>query len=275
MKRFLFVVLLILSSILLFNSIDREDVIAEFDPLKIEIGEMFEYLNYEKEMYVLNYQIADIDDNGENDLVIVIGEKTEESDFYKNIDVIVYNQTNEMFTAAKLKNYEGKMPRIELDDVDGDKVRDVILIATCKNNDNSMSIVSFNEKGAKEIFKSKESKGLEISGQILDGFKARITIKNLKQEFEVDLSENKENYITNGFYLENGKLNTDKVKISSAGIYNIELIKIDDKVGVKYTERIKGFDNLDIIDQLKVLIKYDNGKWSIVEVISERFGKVV
>jgi hypothetical protein len=23
------------------------------------------------------------------------------------------------------------------------------------------------------------------------------------------------------------------------------------------------------------LIKYDNGKWSIVEVISERFGKVV
>ena len=37
MKRFLFVVLLILSSILLFNSIDREDVIAEFDPLKIEI----------------------------------------------------------------------------------------------------------------------------------------------------------------------------------------------------------------------------------------------
>ena len=275
MKRFLFVVLLILSSILLFNSIDREDVIAEFDPLKIEIGEMFEYLNYEKEMYVLNYQIADIDDNGENDLVIVIGEKTEESDFYKNIDVIVYNQTNEMFTAAKLKNYEGKMPRIELDDVAGDKVRDVILIATCKNNDNSMSIVSFNEKGAKEIFKSKESKGLEISGQILDGFKARITIKNLKQEFEVDLSENKENYITNGFYLENGKLNTDKVKISSAGIYNIELIKIDDKVGVKYTERIKGFDNLDIIDQLKVLIKYDNGKWSIVEVISERFGKVV
>lgn len=275
MKRFLFVVLLILSSILLFNSIDREDVIAEFDPLKIEIGEMFEYLNYEKEMYVLNYQIADIDDNGENDLVIVIGEKTEESDFYKNIDVIVYNQTNGMFTAAKLKNYEGKMPRIELDDVDGDKVRDVILIATCKNNDNSMSIVSFNEKGAKEIFKSKESKGLEISGQILDGFKARITIKNLKQEFEVDLSENKENYITNGFYLENGKLNTDKVKISSAGIYNIELIKIDDKVGVKYTERIKGFDNLDIIDQLKVLIKYDNGKWSIVEVISERFGKVV
>ncbi len=273
-RRFVFILLLLLGSILLFNSLDYEENITAFDPLKLEIGEVFEYLNYEKEMYVLNYEISDINSDGENDIVIVIGERTDVVDSYKNIDVVLYNKTSETFTSTKLKNYEGRQPKIQLNDVDGDGLKDVIVITTLENKDNSMRIIAFNEKGAKEIFKSKEDKGLEITGQILDGFKARITIKNTKKEFEIDLSENKGNYIASGFYLENGKLNTDKTKVSSAGVYNIEFVNIDDKVGIKYTERIKGFDNLDIIDQLEVLIKYESGNWVIVELLSERFGKI-
>lgn len=273
-RRFVFILLLLLGSILLFNSLDYEENITAFDPLKLEIGEVFEYLNYEKEMYVLNYEISDINSDGENDIVIVIGERTDVVDSYKNIDVVLYNKTSETFTSTKLKNYEGRQPKIQLNDVDGDGLKDVIVITTLENKDNSMRIIAFNEKGAKEIFKSKEDKGLEITGQILDGFKARITIKNTKKEFEIDLSENKGNYIASGFYLENGKLNTDKTKVSSAGVYNIEFVNIDDKVGIRYTERIKGFDNLDIIDQLEVLIKYESGNWVIVELLSERFGKI-
>ncbi len=274
-KRFLFIVLLLVGSILLFNIFDQEENVVDFDPLKIEIGEVFECLNYEKEMYILNYEIADMDNDSENDIVIVLGEKTDTNDVYKNIDVILYNKATETFITAKLKNFDGKQPKIELNDIDGDGFKDVIVITILENKDNSMRIISFKDNIAKELFKSREGKGLEITGQILDGFKSKIVIKNLKKEFEIDLSENKENYIASGFYLENGKLNTDKTKVSSAGIYNIEFVKVDDKVGIKYKERIKGFDNLDIIDQMEIFIKYDNGNWIIVEVVSERFGKIV
>ena len=274
-KRFLFIVLLLVGSILLFNIFDQEENVVDFDPLKIEIGEVFECLNYEKEMYILNYEISDMDNDSENDIVIVLGEKTDTNDVYKNIDVILYNKATETFITSKLKNFDGKQPKIELNDIDGDGFKDVIVITILENKDNSMRIISFKDNIAKELFKSREGKGLEITGQILDGFKSKIVIKNLKKEFEIDLSENKENYIASGFYLENGKLNTDKTKVSSAGIYNIEFVKVDDKVGIKYKERIKGFDNLDIIDQMEIFIKYDNGNWIIVEVVSERFGKIV
>lgn len=274
-KRFIFIILLLMGSMLIFNNFNEDGSIANFDLLKIEIGEIFEYLNYEKEMYVLNYEISDIDNDEENDILIVIGEKADNEDFYKNIDVVLYNKATETFTSGKLKNYEGKFPKIELNDVDGDGLKDAIITTTLENMDNSMRIVTFKSNGAKEIFKSKDGKGLEVTGQILDGFKARITIKNFKKEFEIDLSENKENYIASGFYLDNGKLNTDKIKVFSAGIYNIEFVNIDNKAGIRYSERIKGFDNLDIIDQLEVLIKYVDGNWVIVEVLSAKHGKII
>ena len=127
-RRFIFIILLLLGSILLFNTFEQVENIADFDPLKIEIGEVFEYLNYEKEMRVLNYEIADVNSDSENDLVIVLGESVDGTDLYKNIDAVVYNKMTESFTSAKLKNYEGKQPKVELKDIDGDSFNEVIII---------------------------------------------------------------------------------------------------------------------------------------------------
>ena len=158
-KRFLFIVLLLVGSILLFNIFDQEENVVDFDPLKIEIGEVFECLNYEKEMYILNYEISDMDNDSENDIVIVLGEKTDTNDVYKNIDVILYNKATETFITSKLKNFDGKQPKIELNDIDGDGFKDVIVITILENKDNSMRIISFKDNIAKELFKSREGKG--------------------------------------------------------------------------------------------------------------------
>lgn len=274
-RGFVFIILLIVVFMLIFNNANDNGKVPDFEPLEIEVGEKFEYLNYNKDMFVLNYEIADINADGEKEIVLIIGEKTEEADYYKNIDVVIYNKGSSTFTVGKLKKYEGSQPKIYLKDIDGDTIQDIVVMTSLENMSNSMRIITIKNGEAREIFKDKEGKGLEISGQILDGFKTRVNIKKLKKEFEIDLSENKQNYISSGFYEENGRLKTDKVHVTSAGIYNIEFVKIDNQIGIKYTERIKGFDNLDIIDQLEVLIKYDKGDWIIIEAISENVGKII
>lgn len=274
-RGFVFVILLIVLALIIFNNADRNKDMSSFEPLEIELGKKFDYLNYSNDMFVLNYEIADINNDGEKEIILIIGEKSEEADYYKNIDVVVYNKRTSTFTVGKLKNYEGSQPKIYLKDIDGDSTQDIVVITSLENMSNSMRIIAIKNGEAKEIFKDKEGKGLEISGQILDGFKAKVNIKKLKKEFEIDLSENKQNYISSGFYEENGRLKTDKVHVTSAGIYNIEFINIDNQIGIKYTERIKGFDNLDIIEQIDVIMKYENGNWIVVEMKGERIGKVV
>lgn len=274
-RGFVFIILLIVVVMLIFNNTDINNEVPNFEPLEIEVGEKFDYLNYSKDMFVLNYEIADINNDGEKEIILIIGEKSEEADYYKNIDIVVYNKETSTFIVGKLKNYEGSQPKIYLKDIDGDSTQDIVVMTSLENMSNSMRIITIKNGEAKERFKDKEGKGLEISGQILDGFKAKVNIKKLKKEFEIDLSENKQNYITSGFYEENGRLKTDKVHVTSAGIYNIEFINIDNQIGIKYTERIKGFDNLDIIEQINVIIKYENGNWMAIEVNGERIGKIV
>lgn len=274
-RGFVFIILLIVVVMLIFNNTDINNEVPNFEPLEIEVGEKFDYLNYSKDMFVLNYEIADINNDGEKEIILIIGEKSEEADYYKNIDVVVYNKETSTFIVGKLKNYEGSQPKIYLKDIDGDTIQDIVVMTSLENMSNSMRIITIKNGEAREIFKDKEGKGLEISGQILDGFKAKVNIKKLKKEFEIDLSENKQNYISSGFYEENGRLKTDKVHVTSAGIYNIEFINIDNQIGIKYTERIKGFDNLDIIEQIDVIMKYESENWIVIEMKGERIGKVV
>ena len=274
-RGFVFIILLIVVVMLIFNNTDINNEVPNFEPIEIEVGEKFDYLNYSKDMFVLNYEIADINNDGEKEIILIIGEKSEEADYYKNIDVVVDNKETSTFIVGKLKNYEGSQPKIYLKDIDGDTIQDIVVMTSLENMSNSMRIITIKNGEVREIFKDKEGKGLEISGQILDGFKAKVNIKKLKKEFEIDLSENKQNYISSGFYEENGRLKTDKVHVTSAGIYNIEFINIDNQIGIKYTERIKGFDNLDIIEQIDVIMKYESENWIVIEMKGERIGKVV
>ncbi len=273
-KRFVFIILLLIIAIGIFNSFESNNDAKDFKPLEIEVGKPFNYLNYGSEVFVLNYEIFDINADNEQDIILVIGEKAEAQDCYKNIDIVVYNKLTETFIVGKLKNFQGSQPKIYLNDVDGDELKDIIIITNLENMSNDMRIISLKDGEAKEIFKEKNMNCLDVTGEILDGFKAKLSIKKMNKNYEIDLTENKQNYITSGFYEENGKLKTDKTKIASAGVYNIEFVKIDDRYGIKYTERIKGFDNLDIIEQINVIIKYEKGTWSLVEVSGEKIGKI-
>lgn len=273
-KKFLVLVLILLVLIMFFNSINNNQEATNFNPLELEIGDVFDYLNSEESRIVLNYEIADVTGDVENDMVIVIGEKSGDELLSQNIDVVLYDIKNNKFMDAKLKKYSGSLPKIHLKDIDGDEINDAIVITDVENKGQKIRIVSFVGDTPKEIFNEKDSKGLEISGSLLDGFKASMKIKKLKKEVYIDLSENKGNYITSGFYMENGKLKTDKTNVMSVGISDIDFVQINNQTGIRFVERVKGFDNLDIIEQIEVLMKYENGSWIIVDVKGERLGSI-
>ncbi len=273
-KKFLVLVLILLILILFFNSINKEQKAAKFNPLELEIGDVFNYLNSEESRIVLNYEVADVTGDAENDMVIVIGEKSGDELLSQNIDVVLYDIKNDKFIDAKLKKYSGSLPKIHLKDVDGDTINDVIVITDMENKGQKIRILSFVEDVPKEIFTEKDSKGLEISGSLLDGFKANMKLKKLKKEVYIDLSDNKQNYITSGFYMENGKLKTDKINVMSAGISEIDFVQLNNQTGIRFVEKVKGFDNLDIIEQIEALMKYENGNWIILEAKGERVGNL-
>ena len=273
-KKFLVLVLILLVLIMFFNNISNNQEVAEFNPLELEIGDVFDYLNTEESRIVLNYEIGDVTGDAENDMVIVIGKKSGDDLLCQNMNVILYDIKNSKFRDANLKKYSGSLPKIHLKDIDGDAINDAIVISDMENRGQQLRIVSFSGDAPKEIFNEKNGKGLEITGSLLDGFKASMKIKKLKKEVYIDLSENKGNYITSGFYMENGKLKTDKTNVMSAGISDIDFVQLDNQTGIRFVERVKGFDNLDIIEQIEVLMKYENGNWMIVEVKGERTGSL-
>ncbi|MBQ8298774.1 MAG: hypothetical protein IJX99_02730 [Clostridia bacterium] len=273
-RKFLVLVLILLALIIFLNGITENEEMAKFNPLELEIGDTFAYLNSEEKRVVLNYEIGDVTGDGENDMIIVIGEKSGDELLCHNIDVVLYDIKNDKFMDTKLKKYSGSLPKIHLKDIDGDSVNDVIVIADLENVGQKIRGVSFVHDMPKEILNEKDSKGIDVSGTILDGFKASLKLKKLKKEAYIDLSENKGNYITSGFYMENGKLRTDKTAVTSAGISDIDFVQLDNQTGIRFVERIKGFDNLDIIEQIEVLMKYENGNWVIIEVKGERIGSL-
>lgn len=273
-RKFLVLVLILLALIIFLNGITENEEMAKFNPLELEIGDTFAYLNSEEKRVVLNYEIGDVTGDGENDMIIVIGEKSGDELLCHNIDVVLYDIKKDKFMDTKLKKYSGSLPKIHLKDIDGDSVNDVIVIADLENVGQKIRGVSFVHDMPKEILNEKDSKGIDVSGTILDGFKASLKLKKLKKEAYIDLSENKGNYITSGFYMENGKLRTDKTAVTSAGISDIDFVQLDNQTGIRFVERIKGFDNLDIIEQIEVLMKYENGNWVIIEVKGERIGSL-
>ena len=112
-------------------------------------------------------------------------------------------------------------------------------------------------------------------GTFKDGFKAEVNFKTFNNKKVYDLSENKQNYIKGGFYAENGKLLSKNTGIKASKFTDIEFVMLSDSYGIKTKQLIKGFDNLDVLDEIQVLWKYENGTWIPCEAISMKFGNLL
>ena len=249
---------------------------GEFKPLEINVGDEFSYIDYDNKMYVLNYIMSDVTGDEKKDMIIVIGEKNSVDDINAmNMDIVVYEPEEERFYNLKLKKFNGEMPRLEVCELNGDGIQDIVLRASDENGNVVMRIASWNNGEFEEIFKARDNKGIVFAGEFMDGFKVYLKCSKYKKELNMDLQDRKENYVTNGFFDESGRLLKTDAKVSTSGFCSVEFVQLDGYSGIQTMQRVIGFNNDDLLDELTVIWKYENGKWCVKEAKGNNVGNLL
>lgn len=275
-KLFWLVIALLVIAII-FSVVNNKNIEnGEFKPLELNVGDEFSYIDYGNTMYVLNYMMEDTTGDGKKDMIIVIGEKGAVEDINAiNMDIVVFEPVAEKFYNLKLKKFNGEMPRIETSELNGDGVQDIVLKAVDENGNILMRIASWNGEGFNEIFKAKDNKGIVFTGEFMDGFKVYLKCTKYNKEMNMDLLDRKENYVTNGFFDESGRLLKGGTKVSTSGFASVEFVQLDGYNGIQTVQRVIGFDSDDLLDELTVIWKYENGKWSVKEAKGNVVGNLL
>ena len=267
------VIVLILFALALKLFVKDETIVEK--PLDVNIGEEFTVFETENKKYVLNYTIGDVTGDSINDMILLIGEKSNIQDaFSKNVDIVLYDSGNNEYTKLELKKFSGNNAKIELSDFTGDNVSDIMTILE-NDGECKIRIVTFSESNLKEIFRDKDNKGIYFTINLLDGFKANVTNRKLNVNNMLDLQNEKEIYINKKIFDASGKLLENEIKPKTTGIINTELVKLSDCTGLKTTQRIIMKDKLNIIDEITIVWKYQDGKGQIKEATGLRQGNLL
>ncbi len=274
-KLFWLIIALIIIAII-FSVVGKNGESAEnFKPLELEVGDVFTYIDYSNTMYVLNYAMADVTGDEVKDMIILVGEKESvDTTEATNIDVVIYDPSEEKFYNLNLKKYAGKSPRIETYDMTGNGILDIILIVNTYN-EVEVRIVSMQNMEFKEIFKGKDNKGVTFTGNFLDGFKAYVKSTKYGKEVNLDVQDRKVNYVSKGYYDESGRLLKEDAKITTSGFSSVEIVQLDGYFGLQTTQRIIGFDEDDLLEEIISIWKYEDGKWKLKESKGNKIGNLL
>lgn len=275
MKTIWFVVILIVVTTMIINVTFNNEK-EEFKPLELNVGEVFKGIEYKNEMYVINYLINDVTGDNEKDMIILIGEKeTFDNTYSKNADVVVYDTVCKVFLNADLKKFQGDMSKIILSDLTGDGINEIIVNLENKNKEKDVRIVTQNNETLKEIFGLKENKGINFTGEMIDGVKAHVRCNKLNKELYIDLTDKKTELIANKKVDESGKIISENKKIATSGFKTIEIVELNGQNGIQTTQMITTFDNNEIVDEITAIWKYEEGKWQIKEARGIKVGNLM
>ncbi len=278
-KKIIWIIVILLIVIALFSAIfNQSNEHEEFKPLEKNIGDEFNEISYSNQMFIVNYEIADITGDGDKDMIFLIGENTSGTNIANNVitnmDVVLYDTANEVFIKANSKNFNGKNNRVILSDFTGDGILDVMIVSEYDEKVITR-IYTYEESNLKEIWKDRNNKGLIFNVEFIDGFKMKIINKKLNIERTFDISQNKEEYINNSIYDTSGKLIGNSKGIGETRFCKVETIGLNDRSGVKATQKILGINENDIIDEVEIVWKYQDGKWQIVEASGIKLGNLL
>lgn len=272
--KFIVLTAILILLVLLFNSSSEKNTIL-FDPLEVEIGKEFNQLKTDTPKIVLNYAFFDTTGDSKNNMIIAIGEKTEEEMYYKNIDILIYDAYNNTFNSKSLKGFEGGTVKINNADFDGNGISEIMFVSENLDKTKNIRIIKNNSGDLIELFGERNNRGVNGEGLFLDGFKGSLYLKDFDKELNYDLEDYKENYISSGFFEENGKLISNKKKICTSHFAEVELVELSKCYGIKTKQKVKGFDNLDILDEIEILWKFESGRWIVCEANSLKHGNLL
>lgn len=276
-KRNVIIIIIAIAFIALaFSRLNQEENVLE-SPIDIEVGQVFTAIEYPQTKYILNYKIVDLNGDGTNDVVILIGEKENlEVMRATNIDIVFYDGALQKYSGANLKKLEGESPRLELADVTGDSLPDIIIILSTIEGDKTVRVITLEKENLKEIMKEKDNHFIKILGNFVDGFKVNLSNRKLNINKEIDLSNNSEILIQNGVFEASGKfMENDNNKLKTTGFVDIEFVQLSGCMGIKTKQRVVTADGKNIVEEISIIWKYEEGKWQIKEAIGLKLGNLL
>ncbi len=276
---FIIISILAVIGVVIFSGRDETEIIQNVEKLQIVHGEKFTYLDEYKEKYIIDYQLQDITNDNIKDDLILVGDKENTNDvFAKNICLIIRDGNTGKYYNSNLKNMDGYETHIEVKELTNDNIQELVISSNIggKINNKVYTILRYENEKISEIFNVENCKGVDVKGEFLDDYSAKIKIEKVKKDINIDLTEQKEYYTRKKIYDENNKLINKDVKITTYPINNLEVIKNEsENICIKTYQNIMGVDKTDIIDVIECTLKYEKNKFVIIQIESQKMGKLL
>lgn len=267
------VILIIIGGFLFVNSdfeYNKKEVLE-----KKEVSEEIDLseFNLEEEFEIIEIKSAYISEEDYKDQLLLVGKKPhkENSAYWEEIMVILKNENNNTIIKKKLDEFNGYEPELVLNDFTGNNKEDIFIKAASGGSGGIYfhRVITLKEKNLQIIFGENNNDGINVVGYFDDNFKANLMFKNLNKRVILDISVNKEEYIEQDIYNEDGKMiNIDLVRPYSYPFSDLEVIDYnqDGKYELRGIQRIVGAYGADTISEVESIWSYEEGKWDIMSV---------
>jgi hypothetical protein len=155
----------------------------------------------------------------------------------------------------------GYNPSLFFADFNGDHVCDVFAQADTGGSGGTVKGYTFSFKGGR-VKESSVPPPVSAGGEFLDGYLAKITLKNHKPVI-MDVSSRKQEYERLGIY-QKGRLN-EPAELLIDTYSSLKIIKVSgNKKGIRGIQRISGAYHADALAEVISDWGYTNGKWQMI-----------
>lgn len=225
--------------------------------------------NLPKDYYVIDRQTADVNGDKVNDTIYVVGHKdNKEAHYADQMNLLVQDGATKLEKKVDLDKMNGYDAALFMGDFNGDKISDVFVKAPTGGSGGIVEqrIVIFDKGEPEIIFGHEHNKGVQLSGKYVDGFKAELVDKMDKPSVTLDIAGQKQKYIREEIYEEDGTLR----KAVNPITYPMVIEPVDRNADGTYElsgqQRIIGAYGADGIGKVYSIWSYQQGMWKQEQV---------
>lgn len=210
---------------------------------------------------------ADIDGDGKEEIVQLMGNKVADSSHYKGDLYLIAKEpgSDKVKAFARPKNMGGYDAYLSTCDVTGDGACNIIIAAPTGGSGGIVDyrIIDFSGDNPREIFGERQNKGVGVTGNYEPDFKVKLVVPSLNKEFTMDLPEDTETYVRLNAYEENGDIKTSGLRPYSQDLVNLIAIDTngDGRDEVITTQRVVGVTNRNALGHIRAKWEYKAGSW--------------
>lgn len=225
--------------------------------------------NLPKDYYVIDRQVADVNGDKVEDTIYLVGHKDKkEARYADQMNLLVQDGATKQEIKVDLDKMNGYDATLFMGDFNGNKISDVFVKAPTGGSGGIVEqrIVTFDKGEPEIIFGHEHNNGIQLSGKYVNGFKAELVDKMGKPSVTLDISGQKQKYIREEIYEEDGTLR----KAINPITYSMVVEPVDRNADGTYElsgqQRIVGAYGADGIGKVYSIWSYQQGMWKQEQV---------